>query len=187
MSLTLPTRLMTAVEFLEQEFDASVELVRGEVHEMTRPGWRHGKLCLWLGSRILQWCEQKQAGFVFSNDTGILTERNPDTLRGPDLFYVSQERLAGRPLPEGVPVDLVPNLCIEVLSPSDRRGDVLTKVAEYLKAGVSEVWVVDPEYALVQLFRDDAPDRQYTVEETLVSRELPEFSLNIRDLFATNV
>ncbi|MCA9080406.1 MAG: Uma2 family endonuclease [Planctomycetaceae bacterium] len=182
MSAGTPTKLITAVEFLDMDFDGPAELVRGEVLEMTRPGWKHGVVCGNVAFLLGQWRRQVGQGIVTTNDTGVLTERDPDTLRGPDLFYVSEDRLPKLDVPHGVPA-IIPNLCVEVLSPSDRWSDVLRKASEYLALGVSEVWLIDPEDRIVQILRSDTATIQLRVGDQLTSQELSGFECAISLLF----
>lgn len=96
---------------------------------------------------------------VFKHDLGIITgeaggyrlQRNPDTLRAPDVAFVRRERI-----PEKIPLtffDLSPDLAVEVLSPSDRRKKTVEKIAEYLAAGTQLVWLVDLERRTVTVYR----------------------------------
>jgi Uma2 family endonuclease len=117
------------------------------------------------------------------NDTGIVTDRGPDTVRGADVAYYSYARLPKEADLEGYP-PVAPELVIEVRSPSDALKATLAKVAEYLNAGVSVVCVVDPKKDRAQLFY---PDRES--ETVLGDRELrlpdllPGFNIFVRDFF----
>ena len=71
---------------------------------------------------------------MLSNDTGVITEQGPDTVRGADISFYSFARVPKGPLPDRY-LDTPPDLVVEVLSPSDRWPKVLAKVAEYLDAG----------------------------------------------------
>jgi Uma2 family endonuclease len=95
-------------------------------------------------------------GHVLSNDSGVITERSPDTVRGADVAFYSYAKLPRGPLPSTYP-DVPPDLIIEVLSPDDRWSKVLVKVAEYLNVGVLAVGVLDPERATLHLFEPDRP------------------------------
>src|SRR5947209_4877241 len=91
-------------------------------------------------------------GYVLSNDSAVQTERGPDTIRGADVCYYTSTRWphdqVGRKVPP-VPPDVV----IEVYSPSNRPGEMRTKVNEYLAAGVPLVLVVRPDHRTVALWR----------------------------------
>src|SRR6266576_3021495 len=87
------------------------------------------------------------------------------TVRGPDIAFIRETRLP-EPEPVGYPA-LAPDLVVEILSPSDRPGDVLGKVADWLSAGTRLVWVVDPERRLVRIYRAGGADEIVTLEQAL--------------------
>lgn len=187
--MSTDTSLITVEQFLEMHFDVPVELVRGEVvylygeDGVTRPGWRHGVVCGNITFFLMDWNRRVKTGIVTCNDTGVITERNPDTLRGPDLFFVAASKIPAGPMAAGVP-EIVPDLCVEVLSPSDRWQLVRRKVNEYLDRGVSEVWILESDTQSVHLFRDNESPRILKAGEKLNSVTLPGFECQVEELFA---
>jgi len=164
------------------ESDEPTELVDGEIVEMVRPGARHGVVCAEVAFLLKTWNKANRRGRVAANDSGVITERGPDSVRGPDLFFIEDGRIPG-----GVPigwVEAAPNLCVEVLSPHDQWVNVLAKVQEYLTLGVDEVWVIDPESRQVHIFRRDVAPTVLTEAENLTSAVLPGFACRVTDLFA---
>jgi len=185
MSTGTTTRPITAEEYARlPETSRPTELVRGEVVEMNVPIPKHGYVCLKTARLLGNFVDDNDLGWVFGNDSGVITERNPDTLRGPDVWYVSYEKLPKGPLPDEY-LDVVPDLVIEVLSPDDRWSKVLGKVAEYLNIGVPTVCVLDPADRTAELlFPDDRKPRTLTVEDELTFPEaLPGFSVRVGKLF----
>ena len=91
-------------------------------------------------------------GTVYTGDTGFILARSPDTVRGPDIAFVSSGR---REILEDEDRFLPgpPDLAVEVLSPGDRAGRIREKVADYLTAGTRMVWVVDPARGRVNVYR----------------------------------
>jgi Uma2 family endonuclease len=72
---------------------------------------------------------------------------------------------------------LAPDLVVDVLSPGDRPGEVLAKVADWLSAGTRLVWVVDPERRLARVYRPDGSETIVTVEGALDGEDvLPRFT-----------
>ncbi len=139
------TALLTAEEFARRPDPGyPEELVRGEVVAMTPPGFRHGRVCAQVVYLLKSVADQHDLGHVVSNDAGVVTERAPDSVRGPDVAFYRYERLPRDARIEGYP-PVAPDLVIEVLSPHDRWNRVLAKVAEYLEAGVAVVGVLDPD------------------------------------------
>jgi Uma2 family endonuclease len=92
-------------------------------------------------------------GAVFGQDTGFMIESDPDTVRAPDLALVDRTRVAR--IPRRGYAALAPDLVAEILSPEDQPGEVLTKVGEWLEAGVRLVWVIDPDRRVASVYRDD--------------------------------
>src|SRR5262245_46508192 len=136
--------LLTAEQFrLLPDTGRPSELVRGRVVEMSLPAPRHGYYCGNICRVVGNHVAAKGLGRVMTNDSGVITERDPDTVRGGDVVYYSYERLARGPLPEGY-LNVAPELVFEVRSPSDRWTKITAKVGEYLEAGVLIVCVLDP-------------------------------------------
>jgi Uma2 family endonuclease len=143
------------------------ELVRGRVVAMSVPDRRHGYVC---GKAVLifgGFVDTREIGRVMCNDSGVITERDPDTVRGADIAYYSYSRLPKGTLPTGYGPE-VPELVVEVRSATDRWREILDKVSEYLNAGVLVVVVLDPGPQVAQIFSADDPPRTLTSEDELV-------------------
>jgi Uma2 family endonuclease len=160
------TVLMTAEEYmaLPDSFDGPTELVRGILVKMPPARPRHGQICARFVYLLQRFLEDHDIGHVLSNDSSTVTERDPDTVRGPDISYYSFERVPKGPLPAGL-LDVSPDAVIEVLSPSDRWSEVQVKVAEYLDAGVRAVCIADDETRSVHVFRPDKPVRVFKSDD----------------------
>jgi len=152
------TSLMTAEEYadLPDPHGYPTELVKGVLITMAPPRPRHGRICARISYLLQRYLEDHETGQVMTNDSGVVTERRPDTVRGADVAYYSFERVPKGPLPIGL-LDVAPDLVLEVLSPSDRWSEVQLKVTEYLNAGVRVVCVVDDETRSVHAFRLHKP------------------------------
>ena len=175
--------LLTAEQFAEMEFDVPVELVRGEVVEMTRPEPPHGNVCNEVAFALTAWAKQGGRGLVTTNDSGVITEQDPDTVRGPDVAFYSTSAIPGGKFSSRSRT-LIPTLCVEVLSPSNRWSEIRTKIEEYLARGVEEVWIVDCERRTVEVFRRDVPPIEFKQDAKLVSRALSEFVAPVSEFFA---
>lgn len=175
--------LLTAEEYLELPDTGPSELVRGEVVEMSPPSTRHGAVCANVTALLRQWAKQHKTGHVACNDAGVITERDPDTVRGADCQFISARRLP-QGLPERGYPSIPPDLAVEVVSDSDRWAEVMNKVQEYLVAGVVEVWVVEPREEFVQVFRNDAGPVRYDGGDELKSDSvLPGFRCRVAEFF----
>lgn len=130
-----------------------VELVRGYLIVREPPGTLQGAVAANLVIELGNFVRKQGLGQVFAQDTGFKIERDPDTVRGPDVAFVSRERLQG--IPEVGYAELAPDLVVEVLSPNDRPGQVLAKVGEFLAAGTRLAWLLDPRRREARIFRTD--------------------------------
>jgi Uma2 family endonuclease len=158
-TITTTSPLMTASEFAARPDPGyPEELVRGRIVRMPPPSRRHGQVCGQAYYLIRQAVERQSLGHVLSNGAGIITTKDPDTVRGADVAFDSFARLPRGPLPASYGSE-VPELVVEVLSPTDRWSDVLSKVTEYLHAGVVAVVVLDPAARTAQVFRDNQAPR----------------------------
>jgi len=177
-------RRMTLEEFLQlPEEDAyKLELVRGLVVREPRPGSRHGQVSMILGAALHQHVSAQGLGTVLI-ETGYVLSRTEHTLRGPDLSFVSAGRGGSGVLPEGA-FQGAPDLAVEVLSPSNRAGEIREKVADYLGAGCSLVWVVDPRRRRVSVHEPGKATSFLEVPATLDGAPvLPGFRLTLVELF----
>jgi Uma2 family endonuclease len=179
---------MTAEEFYEwanrpENQGTLYELVQGEPVAMPTPSELHGVVCFLIAHLLGKYIFQRGKGYICTNDTGLLVERDPDTLRGPDIMLFDELRRLEE-LSRQFAV-AIPRLVVEVLSPSDRLGRVNRRINQYLKRGVPLVWLVDPEVRNITIYR---PGKDlYTVEETedLTGDEiLPDFRCRAAEFFA---
>lgn len=158
------------------------ELVRGEVIRMNIPVPRHGQVCGRIDRLIGNFVDANRLGHVLTNDSGIITERNPDTVRGGDVWYISYSKISAGPLPSGY-LEVAPDIVFEVLSHSDRRSRLYRKIGEYLALGVSVVCVVDPRNETVQLCTEDGEVNLSSSDDLTFPEQLPGFRVSVQALF----
>lgn len=171
---------MTADELLAMPDDGiRRELVEGELVEMTPAGGDHGMIGMRLGWRLAQLAETENLGVVYNSETGFRLRRDPDTVRCPDVAFVSRARYQ----PARGVVDLAPDLAIEVVSPTDPYSDVRGKVDEYLAAGTAMVILVDPKNRDVEVFRPDGRHARLRPDDVLDGGDVvPGWRLPVRDI-----
>jgi Uma2 family endonuclease len=175
--------LMTAEEFAERPDPGyPEELVRGRIVPMSVPDRRHGQICSKADRILGYFSEQHDLGHVLSNDSAVITERGPDTVRGADVAFYSYDRLPRGPLPKTYGPE-VPELIIEVRSKSDRWPKVLAKVAEYLDAGVSVVVVLDDDETQAHVHTAERSQILGADEKLKFPEILPGFSYAVRRFF----
>jgi Uma2 family endonuclease len=159
------------------------ELVRGELICMAATGGQHGIVASRLDYRLRAFVESHALGEVCAAETGFRLSQNPDTVRAPDVSFIARERLPTQGAPEGY-WPFAPDLAVEVISPSDRFDDVLTKVQEYLRAGTRLVWVFHPRTKTVTIYRANGDVQLLQEQEGLSGEEvLPGFHCQIREFF----
>ncbi|MEO8496340.1 MAG: Uma2 family endonuclease [Planctomycetota bacterium] len=174
---TVSDKLLTIEEYSQlTDLDYPSELVRGKIVRMNPPQSRHGEVCNTAAFLLTSFVKGNDLGRVLTNDSGIPTEHNPDTLRGADVAFYSYSRVPKGPIGDGYIV-IAPDIAIEVLSKHDRWPKVLAKVAEYLNVGVRVVCILNPNKSTIQLHRADGAIEILGDTQTL---RLPELS----DLFA---
>jgi len=148
---------MTAEELLRLNLpNKRTELVRGVLIVREPAGYHHGDVAARLLVAIANHAFANDLGRVFAAETGFTLARKPDTVRAPDIAFISTARLPDPP-PRGF-AELAPDLAVEVLSPDDRPGEVLAKVADWLNAGSRLVWVVDPIRVIARVYRADGSE-----------------------------
>jgi len=150
---------------------------------MPAPGFRHGKVAQLIGYRLMRFLEANRIGTVTA-ETGVQTEEDPDTVRGPDVSFWSFERVPEGTVPEVYP-DVPADLCVEVRSPSNTTKKLHEKAAEYLRAGVRMVWVVDPEDRSITVFRKPGRGTTLWGDEVLEGEDvLPGFACPVSQFFS---
>lgn len=169
-------QLMTAEEFFELDIpNGKAELVRGEVVRMSFPGGEHGVIAARITARLLSFVEAHALGFV-TTETGFILARDPDTVRGPDVSFVSFDRLDGQALPKRF-WPFAPDLAVEVISPSQRPGGIREKVHAWFAGGVRRVWLFYPATRTVYVLRSPTDVQILGPGDTLSGDDvLPGFS-----------
>ena len=182
----VPPALITADEFLEMARipGRRFELIRGVLTEKDVPtGDPHSSTVIRTGSVVLQYTDATDYGEARSGEPGYRLERDPDTVRAPDVAWFAPGRIP--PGTTGFP-DLTPDLCIEVASPSNSRRDRLLsdKALMWLDFGAREVWVLNPEDTTVTRYRPGLPPVILGEDDTLDGGELlPGFGVPVWQLF----
>lgn len=174
--------LMTAEELLHNDVPhKSTELVRGVLVVREPPGAWHGALSARLAFRLCAHVYSSGAGEVFGQDTGFWIERDPDTVRAPDVAFVAAERMVN--IKDHGFGEVAPDLAAEIVSLSDRPSEVLEKVADWLEAGVRLVWVIDPQRRVAHVHRPDGSIAIVGESDVLEGEDvLPGFSCSLTEL-----
>jgi Uma2 family endonuclease len=161
------------------------ERVDGE-WRVSPAGARHGNVIVQLTILLGGFVRERGLGRVFDSSTGFRwpgrKAGRPENVRVPDLSFVAVGRFPDERVPIGFP-DLAPDLAVEVLSPGDRRGDVLEKVGEYLDHGTRLVWVINPEKPTAAEYRSLTDVRVVGETDMLEGGDVvPGFSCALKDV-----
>lgn len=176
-------KLLTAEDYLKlPDTGDRSELRRGVVVVMNPPGFRHGEVCGNIHFHLASFVREHQLGRVLTNDSGVITERNPDTVRGPDISFYSYNLVPKGQSPFGY-AGVSPEIVFEVVSPYNTRKDIAIKTGEYLQVGINVVCVVDAQHGTVELHYPNQPSATLRGDNPLTFSELPGFSLPVRKLF----
>jgi Uma2 family endonuclease len=142
-----------------------------------------------LATRFVQvletWLDRQPEprGAVLRDGPQFLLRENMNLRVGLDVAYLSAG-VAARQTGESPVIDGIPTLAVEFLSPSDVKEETDTKVDECLAAGVPLVWLVDPHYRTILVFRPDAPPQLFTLNQEIAADPyLPGFRVPVRELF----
>jgi len=176
-------RPLTAEEFGELPDCEPCELIRGRVVPLTYSGLMRSLLATKTAFRLAGYAKDKGLGQVFVGQVGIVLERNPDTVRGPDVGFICTGRMPPQEeLDEYLKVP--PDLCVEVVSPGDRWPKITEKVDMFLAFGVTLVWVIDPQTRTAHVYRKGREVRVVQATGSLEGEDvLPGFMLPLAELF----
>jgi Uma2 family endonuclease len=176
--------LLTAEQYATlPDLEGHHELVRGEIVYMNMPSFRHGRICAKIARLLGYYVDLNDLGHILSNDSGVITRRSPDTVRGADVAFYSYAIV-----PKGTDPRLYapnpPELVFEVKSRDDRWPKIHEKVAEYLEVGVRIVCVVDPETETVAIHHAERPVQSLTSADVLRFPDvLGDFELPVTNIF----
>ena len=177
------TTLLTAAEFLTfPETLHKPELVQGEIVAMAPVGGYHSdtqrKLAMLMGLHV------DRGGYgALVVELGFRLAADPDTVRAPDVSFISAEQLRITPLSAGF-YPGHPDIAAEVVSPGDTATQLDAKVQDYLLAGTRLVWVVNPGTRSVAVYSPDGLVRLLGADDVLTGGAvLPDLELHVSDLF----
>jgi Uma2 family endonuclease len=160
----------------------SCELVDGVLVEKAM-GLREAMLALALGGFLHDFVRPRNLGIVTGPDGTLRIF--PGLVRIPDVAFASWERIPGGRVPDEPIPDLVPDLAVEILSESNTPGEMALKRSEYFGAGVSVVWMIDPEARTVAVYTSPERCVRLAESQTLEGGDvLPGFALPLSDFFS---
>ncbi len=184
MSQQMRERLLTIEDlYALPENNKKYELQAGLLVSEPLPGTRHGHVAAHIAALLDAHVRRGRLGVVLTNDSGFVLSRSPDTVRGPDVSFVSRQRFeAVEDTTKAFPG--APDLAVEVLSPTNTPAGIHAKVADYLAAGTRSVWVIDSQAETVVTYRSLLSPRTLAGAEILDGEDVvPGFRVSVSELF----
>lgn len=165
----------------DADADSFYEIVNGQRVEGCATGSREVYLANILSREIWKWDPEGKRGAAVIE---ILFRFTEDLSRRPDLAYVPFDRWQEPEIPKGPDWAVIPSLCVEVVSPSNKADDIQQKIVDYFAHGVNLVWVIYPEQQLIYDYTGAETVRIAKGDTPIQGGDaLPGFSLPVRRLF----
>ena len=182
MSTAEATTVITAEELFARGSSERAELIRGELVEMSPTGFEHGRFISKVATAFVFYLDKNPIGEWVTGETGFILERDPDTVRAPDLAFLAADRVPSGPHPKFR--DGTPTIAVEIVSPADRLTEVMQKADQWLNAGCQSVWLIDPQREKATICRLADGQLQATDTDEIVEPELlPGFALDTATLW----
>jgi len=181
--LPVKDKLCNSEELLCLSGRGRYELNKGVIYEMAPAGEEHGFLVANICAILHRFVKRHRSGIITGAETGYMLSKNPDTVKAPDVAFKSNERLSQGGMAKGYS-SVIPDLIVEVNSPSDSHSMVVRKVKLWLSAGAKQVWVVDPEDKSVILYFPSGQSRILDKTDELDGADiLPGFKCEVKEFF----
>jgi Uma2 family endonuclease len=179
---TVNRKLITGEELAALGDIGRTELIKGELVYFMPTGHPHsfyeGNITIALGVFV----QKHQLGRVLPGEVGIYTHRQPDTVRGADVAFISHERLAQ--VRSKSFLDVCPELLVEIMSPDDTWFKLQDKLEEYFAVGAKLIWLVDPRGQRLHVYHSMTEIKILTMQDELTGSEvLPGFRVAVAELF----
>lgn len=159
------------------------ELVKGELRRSTLAGAEHGAICVNVMLKLGRHIKAHGHGLGFGTGTGFKLASEPDTVRAPDMAFVRRDKIPESGIPETFWPG-APNLAVEVVEPKDTYEEVEEKIEDWLAAGASAVWVLNPKRHGVTVYRSMADVTRLSGGDELDGGEVvPGFRCKVSEFF----
>lgn len=157
------------------------ELIDGEIVRMSPASNDHGAIEMAIGAIIHAWVRTRRLGRVYPGDTGFILDEH--TVFCPDIAFVSKARLVGV-AGDGF-VAAIPELVVEVVSPTDLYSKVIAKAQRWLAAGTEQVWIADPATRTIEVLARVGQPGHYRIGDRIAGPPgLDGFASDVAEFFA---
>ncbi len=169
---------------IRDDSDSLYEIIDGEIKEPEPMGAYMTLLAFELAARLRDFVNGQQLGIVIT-EMLFQFQRDPNRGRRPDVAFVSRERCRQSPLPKEGDWDVVPDLAVEVVSPTNDATELEEKLVEYFRFGVRQVWVLHPEHRRLYVHESLRKVSVLNEDDSISGGNLfPGLSLPLAELFA---
>lgn len=184
-AMTATIQALTSEDLLRMPDDGyRYELLRGELKKMAPASHQHGSTVMNVSTPLDQHVRANNLGRVYAAETGFKIASDPDTVRAPDVAFVSRKRLEEVGDTQGYWPG-APDLVVEVVSPNDIYTEVEEKVLDWLEAGTRMVVVVNPRKQIVTVRRSINDIVILTTDDMLDGADVVSgWSMAVKDIFA---
>jgi len=183
----VPTQPITVADFQNMEFEDAnshlYELINGEIVKRSAPSPEHQWTSSLLHNQLLNFVLQKDLGMAMTAPTNVYL--NKINAIQPDIFFIRKDNLSIVDKVQGIVG--VPDLVVEIVSPSSVVRDRVDKKEVYQETGVKEYWIVDPNNTAIEVYHLEEKAYQLhsaaSVEGTVESKLLEGFELELKSIF----
>lgn len=190
MIIPITERKLTPEEFLIlPESDITYEFVDGYAvpkdSEPMAPKRFHSRIQPVLWRMLEDWCSDANCtkpGTAHTEWAIALTRKSKQWIPIPDVTYISDERLPPAKMTDDT-CQVIPELVIEIISPSQSFGEISRKATDYLEAGIPRIWVVDSGLKSITVYYADAAPKTYLGSQTIEDKLLPGLVVVPQDVF----
>ena len=177
-------KLLTAEDLLRLDSKGvKGELIRGEFCETVSAGAEHGEIAISFIYELGKFVKPRRLGRILGTNVGVLLERDPDTVREPDVMFISAERMPLTVRPDGY-CEVIPDIAVEIESFTDSIAEVHDKARMWRSYGVPLVWAVYTNPRSIDVHRADGSITTLYEDDVLDCGEiLPGFSVPVSDIF----
>lgn len=182
--------LLTYEQYMaEEEICLRYDIIEGVRMDMAAPTWAHQEVLLNIAEILRGYQRASGKGRVAVAPLDVLIRRLPRLqVRQPDVLFITHAQLAkGGGIPARGPLEVAPELVVEILSDSERQSMIAGKLADYLAIGVQEAWLVRPEAQTVEVVRLTSSGpvsvAVYEAAQRVQSLAFPDLSASVADCF----
>ena len=177
-------KLLTAEDLLRLDSKGvKGELIRGEFSETVSAGGEHGEVAFNFIGELWNFVKPRRLGRILGTNVGVILERDPDTVREPDVMFISAERMPLTVRARGY-CEILPDIAVEIISHNDSIAEVDDKARMWHSCGVPLVWAAYPETRTIDVHRADGSITTLYEDDILDGGEiLPGFAVPVSDVF----